>query len=263
MMVVSREADRSSPVVRMAEEKNTLLKLAGLSNEGMLEYMCNILRVPDQMVPHDLRTFVQKVTLGNPMYIQETLQQLIEHQNVAVNFGANGLAKNLECKDLDQVELYTWGHTRMVGGTVCLLESLDPLESAVLKMSTCFLGPFTLPDLAASTCSRWAGATYFDFLRILKALRKLVKQEIIEEVAADASDEPANPGAGRFQCVNLLIRSVGGSMVLECQKKSVKRQALIDRTLARELPSRMEVVAAKKAVQHIPWYYEQAFKRMM
>jgi len=262
MMVVSREADRSSPVVKMAAEKSTLLKLAGLAQEGMLEYMCNILRVPDLMVPHDLRTFVQKVTLGNPMYIQETLQMLYEHQNIAVNFGANGEAKNLECKDLDQVELYTWGHTRMVGGTVCLLESLDPLESAVLKMSTCFLGPFTLPDLAASTCSRWAGATYFDFLRILKALRKLVKQEIIEEVSVDV-DEATYSGAGHFQCVNLLIRSVGGSMVLECQKKSVKRQALIDRTLARELPTRMEVVAAKKAVQHIPWYYEQAFKRMM
>merc|ERR1719231_2206084 len=150
---------------------------------------------------------------------------------------------------MELIELYRWSQTRMVGGTVCLLESLDPLESAVLKMSTCFQGPFTLPDLAASTCSRRAGATYFDFLRILKALRKLVKQEIIEEVPSDEISENggASAGAGRFQCVNLLIRSVGGTMVLECQKKSVKRQALIDRTLARELPSRMEVVAAKKS----------------
>merc|ERR1719199_1899456 len=132
------------------------------------------------------------------MYVQETLQQLMEHQNVAVNIGANGQAKNLECKDLDLVQLYTWGHTRMIGSTVCLLESLEPLESAVLKMSTCFLGSFNLPDLAASTCSRWAGATYFDFLRLLKALRKLVEREIVEEEV----DEEGN-FTGRFQCVNL------------------------------------------------------------
>jgi len=250
----------------MAEQSKTLLNMKGLSTEGMLEYMSNILRVKEEMVPHNLRSFVGKVSLGNPMYITETLQQLIEHQNVLVDIGANGQAKGLQVKDLEDVELYTWGHTRMVGGTVCLLESLDPLESAVLKMSTCFLGPFTLPDLAASTCSRWAGATYFDFLRILKALRKLVQQQIVEEVSGEDDeglDQLISANLGRFQCVNLLIRSVGSSMVLECQKKSVKRQALIDRTLARELPARMEVVAQKKAIQHIPWYYEQAFKRMM
>merc|ERR1719446_916471 len=165
------------------------------------------------MVPHTLRSFVGKVSLGNPMYVQETLQQLIEHQNVLVNIGANGQAKNLEVKDLDQIELYRWGHTRMVGGTVCLLESLDPLESAVLKMSTCFQGPFTLPDLAASTCSRWAGATYFDFLRILKALRKLVERQIIEELVDDDEDDTGMlHNVQKFQCVNLLIRSVGSSM---------------------------------------------------
>jgi len=249
--------------VKMAEESNTLLRLAGLSKESMLEYMCNILRVPDLMIPHDLRTFVALVTLGNPMYIQETLAELIDLQNVAVNFSASGQAKNLECKDLDLVQLYTWGHTRMIGSTVCRLESLEPLESAVLKMSTCFLGSFNLPDLAASTCSRWAGATYFDFLRLLKALRKLVELQIVEEVHEDEEGMPIEGSAGRFQCDNLLIRSVGSSMVLESQKKSVKRQALIDRSLSRELPARMEVVTAKKAVHHIPWYYEQAFKRMM
>jgi class 3 adenylate cyclase len=261
MLVVARDADRTNPVVQRAEKSQTLLKMEGLSQEGMLQYMSNILRVKEEMVPHNLRSFVWRVSLGRPLYIQETLQELIEHQNVLINNGANGQAKGLEAKDLETVALATWGHTRMVGGTVCLLESLDPLESAVLKMSTCFLETFTINDLAASTCSRWAGATYFDFLRILKALRKLVEQEIVEEVMLDEAS--GTSGAGHFQCVNLLVRSVGSSMVLECQKKSVKRQALIDRTLSRELPARLDVVAQKKAVMHIPWYYEQAFKRMM
>jgi len=268
MMILCRDADHSNPCVRIAEESNSLLQLTGLTDENILQYMSNYMAVPDQMVPHNLRQFVAKVTLGNPRYIQETIDQLVEDQNVIVNFGANRAPRNLECKDLDLIDLASWVHTDMVGGTVCLLESLDPLDAAVLKMSTCFSGPFTLPDLAASTCSRWAGATHFDFLRLFKALRTLVHQNIIDVVAAPLAGEPQSPrdeigSSQHFQCNNLLIRSVGGSMVLEAQKKSVKRQALIDRTLNLYLPQRMEALQSKKSVQHIPWYYEQAFRRMM
>merc|ERR1712039_78191 len=191
--------------------------------------------------------------------------------------------KNIECKDIDKINLASWQHTAMVGGTVCLLESLDPLEAAVLKMSTCFHGTFTLPDLAASTCSRWADATHFDFLRLFKAIRKLVESNIIEAIDDEAGgeeerkDAPADgdklpsPRSSKerafgktqyFQTRNMLIRAVGGAMVLEAQKKSVKRQALIDRALGRELPGRMEDLAKKRNAQHIPWYYEQAFRRM-
>lgn len=264
MIVISQTAERSCRVVQDAMQANTLLHLEGLSDSSILEYVSNILGIQEAFVPHPLRAFVAKVTLGNPHFIQETLQQLIEDQFISVILGTNGQAKNIEHKDLWTVNLSAWGHTRMVGGTKNLLESLDPLEAAVLKMSTCFLGSFTLPDLAASTCSRWAGATHFDLLRLFKALRKLVAQNIVEVVEAPEDELGAKDNnCQRFQCNNILIRDVGGSMVLEQQKKSVKRQALIDRTLNRELPSRMEVVQQKKSVHHIPWYYEQAFKRMM
>ncbi|OLQ15473.1 hypothetical protein AK812_SmicGene292 [Symbiodinium microadriaticum] len=65
-----------------------------------------------------------------------------------------------------------------------------------------------------------------------------------------------------FQTQNVLVKSVGGAMLLEAQKKSVKRQALIDRALFRELPSRMKALYEKRSKPHIPWYYEQAFRRM-
>lgn len=71
-----------------------------------------------------------------------------------MNETAGGVVKNVECKDIDKVNVSMWGHTAMIGNTVCALEALDPLEAAVLKMSTCFMGPFTLGDLAASTASR-------------------------------------------------------------------------------------------------------------
>lgn len=160
----------------------------------------------------------------------------------------------------------------MVAGTICLIESLDPLEDAVLKMSTCFTGPFTLLDLAASECSAWADATYYDLLRLYKALRKLVAEEIIEEVCAppgsdaiwgvEPDDDPIYGKRRFFHMTNLLIRTVGGDMVLETQRKSVKRQALVNRALSRALPRRMKELKARRKVVHIPWYYEQACKRM-
>jgi predicted ATPase len=223
--------------------------------------------VPDTGLPPALQTFVQKVTLGNPLYIRETLDELQESVDISVTSIA-GRAPKCDVKDLERINVSMWQRTAMVGGTICLIESLDPLEAAVLKMSTCFSGPFTLPDLAASTKSRWADATYFDDLRIYKAVMNLTEKGILEE-----AEPPENQSSPRldelpfgkptyFQMRQVLIRAVGAAMLLEVQKKKVKRQALIDRALAINLPGRMLVLEQKRSVQHIPWYYEQAFRRM-
>jgi len=275
MMIICRDAEKANDCIKLAMESQSFIQLTGLTDENILEYMSSYLNVPDQMVPFLLRQFVAKVTLGNPLYIRETIDQLVDSQHILVNFGANRQPKNLDCKDLGKVNISSWQHTAMVGGTVCLLESLDPLEAAALKMSTCFAGSFTLPDLAASTCSRWADATHFDFLRLYNAIQKLIARKIIEVVDApakctsqdgEALQSPRDRPFGEtqyFQTKNMLIKAVGGAMVLEQQKKTVKRQALIDRALSRELPARMEALIEKKSLVHIPWYYEQAFRRMV
>jgi predicted ATPase len=252
--------------VRHANEAGTLLRLDGLFEETIVEYMSSYLDVPEQIVPKSMRQFVWRVTLGNPLYIRETVDQLQEDQHVFVNRSASGVAKGLECKDIDKCDIAKWTHTNMVGRTICTLQSLEPLEATVLKMSTCFSGPFALPDLAASLASKWADATHFDFLRLYQSLVKLVNKNCLEKV-----DAPEGTGAQTrgdfgntqyFQTNNLLIRAIATAMVLEQQRKSVKRQALVDRVLSRELPAKMEVIQNKKRAQHIPWYYEQAFRRM-
>ncbi|CAK0817047.1 unnamed protein product [Prorocentrum cordatum] len=131
-------------------------------------------------------------------------------------------------------------------------------------MSTVFTGPFTLPDLASSSCSRWAGAVNFDHLRLFRAVQDLVRRGILEfgaDTLETAAEEAAGRAQQRFEMRNVLIRKVGGSMLLEAQKKVVKRQALIDRALARDLPARLEELAAKKLEPHIPWYYESVLAK--
>jgi len=303
-LILCHEAEQDNVAVKHAMGSNSFVKLTGLNGENVLEYMCNYLQIPESGVPPPLRRFVTQVTLGNPLYIRETLDQLKEEQHLKLLNGSTPSVV-LTKGALDGIDIAAWNHTMMVGGTQCLLESLDPIEAAALKMSTCFEGTFTLTDLAASTCSQWGGATHFDLLRLFKATRKLIKMGIIEETPHPGAPKDSSKDSGRtsekdsavslgiapptnaedsketprssdirtsrgdgsyestcFQMQNVLIRTVGAAMLLDAQKKSVKRNALIDRVLKKELPKRMVALAAKNSLQHIPWYYERALRRM-
>lgn len=275
-LILCTKAEQTNCAVREAVRTTSLLTLTGLNEENILEYMSNYLGIPEQAIPTDLRHFVSQVTLGNPLYIRETMDQLMLDQHLVVK---KGVSCTVAPGALDRIEIASWNHTQMVGGTVCKLESLDPIEAAALKMSTCFEGPFALPDLAASSCSQWGGATHFDLLRLYRATQKLYRLGFIDNVEAPASaisprssaDTPKDGAAGKevygtmqyFQMRNVLVKTVGAAMVLEAQRKSVKRNALIDRVLKQDLPERMNALSAKKSVQHIPWYYERALRRML
>jgi len=313
-----KESDRSHPFVRRAIQNRCHIELRELSEASCIDYMAAYMRGSPDLIPLQLQTFISKLSLGNPLYIRETIDQLINNDFIKIVKDANGRIVHIKShEDLESINIANWGQTAMVGNTICLLESLDPLESAVLKMSTCFEGSFTLPDLAASTCSRWAGATHFDYLRIFRAMQDLVKLGVLE-VPPDSMPPPPLEGAAirqghtnyelpvsppgstagmavqglygsghaslnrsegsaqggvpsttvtaaktlqTFEMRNVLIRKVGASMVLEAQRKVVKRQALIDRSLSRDLPARMEEVRTKRAEPHIPWYYENVLAR--
>jgi len=265
LVILAKESDRSNPTVQTAIKRDWFVPLRGLSEENCIEYMALYLQAPRSMVPEPLQLFITKISLGNPLYIRETIDQLLTHEHIKVERDACGQPASLTYEgDLEGINIAAWAQTSMVGETVCLLESLDPLEAAVLKMSTVFTGAFTLSDLASSSCSRWAGATHFDHLRLFRAIQDLVKRGIIE-TAGVCRASSANKASGNqlqaFEMRNVLIRKVGGSMVLEAQKKVVKRQALIERALHRDLPARMEQVYAKRLEPHIPWYYENVLSK--
>mmetsp|Transcript_70287 Transcript_70287/g.150512 ORF Transcript_70287/g.150512 Transcript_70287/m.150512 type:complete len:1114 (-) Transcript_70287:73-3414(-) len=274
LCVIAQEVERSNATVKMATGKGWLVNLTSLTDENCIEYMAKYLKVGPDLLPKPLREFTAKISLGNPLYIRETVEQLLLHEHISVKLNAEGEAESVQYnEDLEGINIASWHQTLMVGETVCTLESLDPLEAAVLKMSTIFTGAFTLPDLASSSCSRWAGSTHFDFLRLFRALQDLVKRGLIETAparrrSATLNNDPltgkpavATAGLQTFETRNVLIRKVGGSMVLEAQKKVVKRQALIDRALSRDLPARMDEVFSKRLEPHIPWYYENVLAK--
>jgi len=264
LVILARDADRNNPTVKAAISKEDwFVPLPGLTEENCIDYMAAYLKAPKSMVPSPLRQFITKISLGNPLYVRETIDQLLLHDHIKVQLNGNGQPECLSYdSDLESINIAAWAQTAMVGETVCVLESLDPLEAAVLKMSTVFTGAFTLPDLASSSCSRWAGATHFDYLRLFRAIQDLVKRGIVEIAVATRPTEGAKGSQLQaFEMRNVLIRKVGGSMVLEAQKKVVKRQALIDRALSRDLPARMQAVYLKRLEPHIPWYYENVLAK--
>jgi class 3 adenylate cyclase len=279
-LVVCKHSLDSSPAVQHAKEHNSHLSLKGLNEDSFVEqYISNHLTVPAQGIPTPLREFVSQVTLGNPLYIRETLLQLQNDGHIKVK--KNVSVDLTSTFDVQNVDIASWNHTQMVGSTTCILESLEPIEASALKMSTCFENPYTLPDLAASNCSQWGGATHFDLLRLFRATQRLVQLDLVQEVAApsnslveDNNDVNSTPKKSvdkmesvygmtqYYQMKGLLVKTVGAAMVLEAQKKSVKRNALIDRVLKQDLPDRMRELQEKKSVVHIPWYYERALRRM-
>ncbi|CAD7972564.1 unnamed protein product [Amoebophrya sp. A25] len=84
----------------------------------------------------------------------------------------------------------------------------------------------------------------------------LHRSEPVQSAHQQLADGQQAAFAGPFRLSNILVRKVAGSMVLEKQKRGVKRNALMDRTLRKELPPRLEVLRKKKGIPHIPWYYQ-------
>eukprot|EP00931_Biecheleriopsis_adriatica_P090950 TRINITY_DN64859_c0_g1_i1.p1 TRINITY_DN64859_c0_g1~~TRINITY_DN64859_c0_g1_i1.p1 ORF type:complete len:1150 (+),score=235.68 TRINITY_DN64859_c0_g1_i1:159-3452(+) len=305
LLTLCKNPDHDHPAVKAASSSGWLIELVGLTQEACKAYISSHLQVKLSSTPERLLTYVAKLSIGNPLYIRETLAQLLKEGHIQLSDGA-GSERPEKAKsegeaigepedadediggvrlinDLDSVNIAAWSHTAMVGETLCLLESLDPLESAVLKMATVFSGHFALPDLASSSCSRWSGANRFDYLRLFRAVQELEERGILERCKTREMDksksatsekhigifksdkDKAEKDAPReqqlFEMKNQLIRKVGGSMLLEAQKKKVKRQALIERALQRDLPARMEELQQKKLEPHIPWYYENILTR--
>jgi hypothetical protein len=100
MMILCREADKQNVAVKVAKQTDSHMPLKGLTEENILEYMSSYLAVPAEMVPQKLRMFVAKVTLGNPLHIRETIEQLRQN-HIQIDWGANKQPRRLKCQDIE------------------------------------------------------------------------------------------------------------------------------------------------------------------
>jgi len=267
----------STESVEFAKANHCVLNCEKMDRTSVLEYMACLLGLPGgQGLPDALTEYTIALADGSPHYVQEILVELQNGNAIQVTDDPHGSKRvevvlpdgKSERQALEDVEIANWIHTSMVGQCMSLLESLDPDEAAVVKMSAVFLGPFSVPDLAASSSSLWGGALRVDLLRLFKACLQLRKKDILADATVDeldaSSHEIGSKGTAHlesmaefphFKLHSLLLRKMAQSMTLEQQRLAIKRQALVNRVINQGLPARMENVRKNRANQHIPYYY--------
>jgi len=233
------------------------IDLEAFDDNMITDYIALELGVGRSKVPIDLVNYVSGITSGNPLFIREALVNMKASSHITVSGESLNIVADLD----NSVEVSSWPNTYMVGGVLGILESLDPLPASIVKMSTVFQGEFRISDLLVSACSPWSGGARFEALKLFYALNQLVDMGILELDGQDLEEltkEELHKKKllGPYRLNNVLVRKVAGAMVLEAQRKSIKRQALMDRCLAKDLPERMDQVRRKKLIPHIPWYYQ-------
>jgi class 3 adenylate cyclase len=259
LVISCKDPRKEHEAIQLSLNHGWYLETQPLTDEGVTEYMSKCLDVQEKQVPKPLADFVGKITLGNALYIREAIDQLMQHGHIEIFRTTTGAAEGLYYNhDLESITIAEWAHTAMVGNTICTLESLDPLQAAVVKMATVFNGCFTVGDLISSCCSRWSGATCLDAVRLFYSLQTVVKHGIVDTGLPTQVEMSVSCGGESdfYRLDNLLVRKVAGAMVLDQQKKAIKRQALMDRCLTKDLPARMEALKKRKMIPHIPWYYQ-------
>ena len=273
LLVLCRRAEDASPAVLPGKVHR--IEVQPLSRNCLEEYIARILKLDSEeeaVIPPGLLAFVEDLTQGNPLYVLETLEQLVSKKYISRT--SDGSVK-VEVPDLTrQVSVSDWNHTSMVGRVICQLEALAPQEAAIVKMASVFEGPFSVLDIAASLKSPFLKAQRFDNYRMYRTCARLVRLGILSEIpqyAVASSSVPVNDASrfgpdtdGRFiesiQNIpmfildNLLIRKVAGSMVLHQQALKIKRQALMHRVIYRDVPERMAALKQREDSLKTPYY---------
>jgi hypothetical protein len=224
------------------------------------EYISHHLGVPQEEVPVSLRDFVAEFACGNAMACRETLECLLRYEHIEVTKDELGKPHAIGCfTELGDVDLEGWAEkASMVADAVCLLESLEPVQNMVVKMMATFTGTASVADLAASACPRHAGGLALDRLLLLTAVQDLWKRGILEASDPTWSTDRENElwAIACFRLSSKLLQKVGFTLVSSKMRNSVKRQALIDRVLTKTLAGRLQEARMRKAIPHVPWYYQ-------
>jgi class 3 adenylate cyclase len=270
VLVLCRSGE-SAVAENLPQEVNRV-ELQPVTRICLEEYLGKILR-EEESVPGTLIDFVEELTQGNPLYVLETLEQLVSRKYVSRS--SQGLI-TVNVPDLRlSVNVAEWNHTAMVGKVICQLEALAPQEAAIVKMASVFEGPFSVLDLAASLKSPYLQAQRFDNYRMYRTCVRLVKMGILSEISQYLSSEsnivPVNDmsrfpketdekfkasveNIPMFSLDNLLIRKVAYGMVLHQQALKIKRQALMHRVITRDVPGRLKEQHERTDKLQTPYY---------
>lgn len=252
LWIVCREVDETNGVFKAASGKGHVVQLTGLSESLCQSYISSLLDVQVETLSESLVSFVLKLTKGIPRDVREVITQL-----QALGHLKDQDKKTLSHTNLDAMDLAAIAPRNFEEARRCL-DDLEPLEVAVLRMSSAFSEPFTFTDLMADVCSRWSNATRLDVFLYFHALQALKKKGLIEASPSPGSaKEPQT-----FFISDQLLAKVASETGPKVFRRVIKRQALIERVLMKELPGRIDEIHKKRQEPRIPWFYENMLKNV-
>eukprot|EP00438_Fugacium_kawagutii_P031708 Skav215624 [mRNA] locus=scaffold620:13854:35818:- [translate_table: standard] len=268
--------------------------------EYMSRYL-NLPDGDSNLIPTPLRNFVANVTQSNPLYIRETIDQLREH-HIQVNETAGGVVKNVECKaqrghqfckviSLLFKKGINWWSDSTHFDFLLLFQAGGPLApniDAIRKL---------LDQKMLEAVEPPAVEARMNFVRAETIVQEITDdgkvRDIITQVKKSEAGPPLDDAAKEYNVHTIDEAPLNWAefehyQQIEDAEREKKRKlkseapleqrvnsasdslanrlptfnALIDRALYRYLPERMKELAEKRNKPHIPWYYEQAFRRM-
>mmetsp|Transcript_49122 Transcript_49122/g.106831 ORF Transcript_49122/g.106831 Transcript_49122/m.106831 type:complete len:1016 (-) Transcript_49122:54-3101(-) len=245
----------------ISEDGNSeVIRLLPWSGSSIREYIGRVLNIEEERIPLSMEYYVECITGGNALFVAETINALLRQGHLTPASTASDV-------DWECINVAEWTSTVMVARTVSMLEALEPLQLAVVKMASVFDGPFKFVDLSASHCSSWGGATLFDVVRLFHAVKVLKARGIIEtvEIPSEASEAegevPVDNTQESYRLASPLIKMVAFTLISKVRRAAVKRQALVNRAVKLFLPIHLENLQGKKAIPHVPWYYQIDYPR--
>merc|ERR1719401_467350 len=90
LTMLVKEADKSHATVKKAVQKGWFVSLTEFNETLCHEYAALYMGVQKEMVPSPVQSFVSKVSLGNPLYIRETIDQLVANGHIQILRDAAG-----------------------------------------------------------------------------------------------------------------------------------------------------------------------------
>lgn len=212
---------------------------------------------PSIPIPAEVGEFLKAHTLNTPQSIVEAMRHLKKDRFLLVQEGAVEVHKSLE-----EVDVASWVDASFVNDIISEFEMMDSEAQQVMKTAVVLDGPVSSLDIASANRANRAGChllAFFEAVQRLLVCDWLVSINFLRRVPDYELPSDHQPRClPRWTVANILIHKVVRSMLLKGQRIQMKRDILVARALAEQLPDRMrnKVSLAKK--EESPGHIEAA-----
>lgn len=217
--VVSRPVVSFAPIefkeiIGLARDRQSLIQLKGLPRHKINQYVADFLNLDLVHIPAAVLDFVAATTAGNPINIEEIINQMIFQKAIKVDAGSQRLIVYAE--NFDHVEI----PMKLVGQIVSFIDLLKPLSQLIVKLASTFQAS-VLINPGFSLYQIRAVFPYRDLVHTLPtAMLELVESGVFEARLGQT-------GKGdiiTYSFLSQVLRDQANKLLLEAHRNSFRKK---------------------------------------